>query len=30
MEAMRRFAEQTEIINKKIEAIGSKLAEQKK
>jgi hypothetical protein len=30
MEAMRRFAEQTEIINKKIEAIGSKLAGQKK
>jgi hypothetical protein len=29
-EAMRRFAEQTEIINKKLEAIGSKLAGQKK
>jgi hypothetical protein len=29
-QAMRRFAEQTEIINKKIEALGSKLAGQKK
>jgi hypothetical protein len=29
-EAMRRFAEQTEIINKKLEAIGSKLAGQKR
>jgi hypothetical protein len=30
METMRRFAEQTEILNKKIEAIGSKLAGQKR